>query len=188
MGSQRWGRSMGRVLRQRALAATLCALSLSPKVTGAEVPAEYGVKAAFLLNFTRFVTWPPESFPEPKAPLAICVLGRDPFGHVLDEVVQGEVADGHAVVIRRISETPAAQSCQVLFVDPEIRDLPRIIAAVPSTVLTVGEGSQFLQDGGMIAFVLENRRVRFDINQAKSDGAGLKLSSRLLSVARSVVK
>jgi hypothetical protein len=107
---------------------------------------------------------------------------------VLDDVVQGEAASGHALVIRRIAEPPAAQACQIVFVDSETKDARKVLTAIPSTVLTVGEGSQFVHDGGMIGFVVENRRVRFDINQARSDEAGLKISSRLLNVARMVVK
>jgi hypothetical protein len=171
-----------------ALAALVCAFAPDRSAIAADAPAEYGVKAAFLLNFTRFVTWPPESFSDSKAPLAICVLGRDPFGTVLDEVVQGVMANGHGLVIRRISEPPAAQACQIVFIDPEIKDSRRVLTAIPLTVLTVGEGSQFVHQGGMIGFVVENRRVRFDINYARSEEAGLKISSRLLSVARTVVR
>jgi hypothetical protein len=154
----------------------------------AEPTLEYQVKAAFLLNFTKFVEWSPDAFANAQAPLEICILGRDPFGHVLDDVVQGEVANGRRIQIRRITVPPPAQTCQVLFVDSALKDIRRILGALAPTVLTVSEGEPFIAGGGMIAFVVDNRRVRFDINQTAADNGALKLSSKLLSVARSVSK
>jgi hypothetical protein len=118
----------------------------------------------------------------------ICILGKDPFGRILDDLVQGESANGRKLVVRRIAEPPAPQTCQVLFVDPDSKDVKRVLAGVGRGVLTVSEGGRFLHDGGMIALVLDNRRVRFDINQAAAESKGLKLSSKLLSVARSVTQ
>ncbi|HWF10206.1 MAG TPA: YfiR family protein [Bryobacteraceae bacterium] len=161
-----------------------CLLCL-PRVHAAEPPIEYQVKAAFLLNFTRFVDWPPTE--NGDATVSICVLGDDPFGETLDQVVAGESRQGHKLAVRRIRR-PVPPSCQVLYVSRTERDLPALFASLPSGVLTVGEGESFLRDGGMIAFVIENRRVRFDVNQATAMKAGLRISSRLLNVARSVQK
>jgi len=154
----------------------------------AEPTLEYEVKAAFLLNFTKFTEWPPNAFSDPQTPLEICVLGKDPFGHALDDVVQGEVTNGRRLTVRRLSAPPVPQTCRVLFVDPDVKGLPKMLDGLGSGVLTVGEGRHFLQDGGAIAFIVENRRVRFDINQTAAEKSGLKLSSKLLSVAREVVK
>ena len=76
----------------------------------------------------------------------------------------------------------------MVFVDPELKDVAKILAGLPPGVLTVGEGDRFAREGGMIALVVDNRRVRFDINPAAAQNGGLKLSSRLLNVARSIVK
>jgi hypothetical protein len=147
-------------------------------------PSEYQVKAAFLLNFTKFVEWPPTAFAEPDAPFTICILGDDPFGSVLDQIVEGEKVNDRKLVVQRIHGR-ATIGCQVLFVSNSER-VPSILTTVGRGVLTVGDGEDFVREGGMIGFVLERRRVRFDINQSAAANASLKLSSKLLSVARTV--
>ncbi len=147
----------------------------------AEQPLEYDVKAAFLLNFTKFIEWPTSAFSSADAPFAICIFGHDPYGRAIDDLILGEHVGRHSIVVRRIAQPPAPRTCQIIFLEA-----PSKIPSGLGPVLTVGEGPQFLRDGGMIAFVLENRRVRFEINEAAAAAAGLKLSSKLLSVAKSV--
>jgi|SRR5579862_2458861 hypothetical protein len=154
----------------------------------AEEPLEYQVKAAFLLNFTKFIEWPPKAFGSPAAPVSICVLGDDSFGSTLDQIVAGELVNGRAVAAQKLKRTPPPQSCQIVFVGKSEKDVGKILPGLGPGVLTVGEKEGFLHEGGMIAFVVENRRVRFDVNQTAAENAGLKLSSKLLSVARSVEK
>lgn len=151
-------------------------------------PLEYEVKAAFLLNFTKFIDWPPSAFADSNSPLAICVLGKDPFGSSLDQMLQGETVDNRQLIVRRLSEIPSPHQCQVVFFGSGDRDTPKTLSDLGRGVLTVGDGKKFLQDGGMIAFVIESRRVRFDIDQAAAERAGLTLSSKLLGVARVVQK
>lgn len=146
------------------------------------------MKAAFLLNFTKFIDWPPTAFSDANSPLAICVLGKDPFGRGLDEIVQGETVNNRRLVVRRLSQPAPAQQCQVVFFGGDDRDRSKTLADLGRGVLTVGDGEKFFNDGGMIAFLIENRRVRFDIDQAAAERAGLKLSSKLLNVARVVEK
>jgi hypothetical protein len=153
----------------------------------ADEPLEYQVKAAFLLNFTKFIEWPPAAFGAADSPIAICVLGDDPFGNALDQVVAGEVVNGRKVVVQRIKKALPPQSCQVLFFSRTENPLNTLPGVGPG-VLTIGEGEHFTHEGGMIAFVLENRRVRFGINETAAEAAGLKLSSKLLNVARFVKK
>ena len=172
----------------RAALAFALALTLQFSLTRRMSRLEYQVKAAFLLNFTKFVEWPPSAFDAADSPIAICVLGDDPFGNALDQIVAGEVVNGRKVVVRRIKRTPAPKSCQVLFVSRPEKEVLSILSGLGPGVLTVGEGESFVRDGGMIAFVVENRRVRFGINQTAAETAGLKLSSKLLNVARSVEK
>jgi YfiR/HmsC-like len=164
------------------LLAWLCIATSTP-VRAAE---EYQVKAAFLLNFTKFVRWPETAFGDPHAPLAICILGEDPFGNSLNEIVKGETVDGHELEIHRIRRAGESKGCQVLFVSKSEREAARILAEAGPGVLTVGEGDTFLRDGGIIAFVIEDRRVRFDIDQRAAAKAMLAISSRLMMVARSV--
>lgn len=147
---------------------------------------EYQVKAAFLLNFAKFVEWPPDSFTSDDAPIAICVLGEDPFGGELERVVEGEKVDAHKLVVRKVHRPLPAKTCQVVFVPKSEKDFAP--AEFERGVLTVGESDDFLRRGGMIAFVIDDRKVRFDISTGAADKAGVKLSSKLLRVARTVEK
>jgi hypothetical protein len=167
----------------------LGALLWGPCAFAADDSLEYQVKAAFLLNFIKFIDWPESAFADQGSPVAICILGYDPFGHALDQVVEGETVNGRKVALQRIKRLPPSKSCQVLFIGKSEKDtLKTILPELEPGVLTVGEGESFMRAGGMIAFVIENRRVRFDVNQAVAETAALKLSSKLLSVARSVKK
>jgi hypothetical protein len=165
-----------------ALSLLLCAVPLLP---AQEESLEYRVKAAFLLNFTKFVEWPAPDPPTSSAPFALCIAGEDPFGPALGEIVEGETVNGRKIVIRHI-RGDASASCSLLYVSKEEKNVPGILASAGYGVLTVGEGDAFLDEGGMIGFVLENKRVRFNIDLAAAQREGLKLSSRLLSVARLV--
>ncbi len=149
-------------------------------------PLESQVKAAFLLNFAKFVEWPRAAFATPDTPISICVLGDDPMAHALGQMVAGETVAGRKLAVEKLKQTEPAKSCQVVFTSRTQKDVPGILANYKTGVLTIGEGEPFLRDGGMITFVVENRRVRFDINQGAAENAGLKLSSKLLNVARTV--
>jgi len=190
-GFHRWKQRHRRLRRYPVLAPCLVfllGLVLPPPSPAADESLEYQVKAAFLLNFTKFVEWPAAAFEAADSPIAICILGEDPFGTALDQIVAGEVVSGRKLTIQRLKRAPAPKSCQVLFIGRADKDVPKIPPGLGPGVLTVGDGESFIRDGGMIAFVLENRRVRFSINQSAAENAGLRLSSKLLSVARSVEK
>ncbi len=163
----------------------LCLLALTPSMRAVEAspPSEFQIKAAFLLNFTKFIEWPANE--SAGSAFSICVLGEDPFGPVLDQLVEGETVGGRKVAVRRI-RAETAGSCEILYVSKQEQNIQAVLAGAGAGVLTVGEGDGFLDDGGMIAFILENRRVRFNIDRGAAQKAGLKLSSRLLAVARSV--
>jgi hypothetical protein len=183
----------GRLRRGLALATAIvllaCVSITSYPARAAEAePLEYQVKAAFLLNFTKFVQWPASAFADENSPVAICILGEDPFGNTLNEMVKGEALNGRQLVVQRIRHAPEPKSCQVLFVAKSEKDVARTLADLGTGILTVGEGEKFLQDGGIIAFVIQDRRVRFDIDQATAAKARITLSSRLMNVARSVEK
>jgi hypothetical protein len=155
---------------------------------GPEDQPEYYVKAAFLLNFTRFVGWPAAAYSDTAAPFTICVLGPDPFGDTLDQLVEGESASGRKLEVKRLQQRPAAKTCQLVFVGRSEKEAADMINGLGPGVLTVGESDWFLRAGGMIAFVVVGRQVRFDINPRAASKASLTLSSRLLGVARSVQK
>ena len=173
-----------------ALASIAMALLVCPpsSVEAADGLLEYQVKAVFLLNFTKFIEWPPAAFELPDSPIAICILGEDPFGSVIDQVVGGEEVNGRKVVVHRMKRPPEPKACQVLFWGKAERDASKTIGGLGAGVLTVGEGDSFIRDGGIISLVIENRRVQFDVNQKAAESSGLKLSSKLLSAARAVAK
>jgi hypothetical protein len=160
----------------------------APASLAAEESLEYQVKGAFLLNFAKFAEWPSSAFADSDSPISICILGDDPFGNMLDQFIAGEHVNGRKLVLQRLRRVPPPTACQVLFISNSQKDIARILAALGPGVLTVGEGPSFNRDGGVIAFVIENRRVRFDINQKAAEAASLKLSSKLMSVAKSVEK
>ena len=179
---------MARPAKRRGCLASTAIFLLCISTYAADPNLEYQVKAAFLLNFTKFIEWPPTAFENSGSPFTICILGEDPFGRALDDVVTGEAVGGRRLVVRRIDRNPAPGACQVVFIGADVRDISKILDSLTPGVLTVGEGSNFAREGGIIGFVIENRRVRFDINSSAADRAGLKFSSRLLNVARSVLR
>ena len=114
--------------------------------------------------------------------------GIELYRDALDQIAAGEIVNGRKVVTQRIKHASPPKTCAVLFVSRSEKDVSKLLPGLGPGVLTVGEGETFIRNAGMVAFVLENRRVRFDINQTAAENAGLKLSSKLLSVARSVEK
>jgi hypothetical protein len=172
----------------RGVHIVVCFLALAMTAAAQSRAPEYQVKAAFLYNFAKFVEWPSPSFPGPSTPFRICVLGRNPFGDALTNIVQGKSISGHAILSLQVQSPAEARSCHVLFLshsDPET--LRQSLDRLPDLpVLTVGESADFLPLGGMINFVLEQDRVRFEINLAAAERHHLKLSSKLLAVARVV--
>jgi hypothetical protein len=142
------------------------------------------VKAAYLLNFTRYVEWPMRSLPA-DATLQLCILGEDPFGEVLDQAIQGQRSQGRPVAVRRVSSDERAFACHLVFVTDESWNRRRtLIANLTSRgILTVGNSDQFGRVGGIIGFVISNETVRFVINLKAMERSGLKISSRMLSLA-----
>jgi hypothetical protein len=162
-------------------------LLLTLSSTAAEAPTESQIQAAFLLNFTKFIEWPAGSLGPSYSPFNICVMGSNPFGTTLDQVVAGEVVYGRKVAVQKIDRAPEAGFCQIVFTGTQDSDA-KLLARLGPGVLTVGVGQGFIRNGGMIGFVLENRRVSFEINRQAADSAGLVISSRLLAVAKAVTK
>jgi hypothetical protein len=170
-------------------AATAVALALAgPSLSSAHAQTanatEFELKAAYLYNFARFVDWPSATGGE----FEICVLGADPFGPALDKVVSGLSVRGRRVATRRVGNPVETAGCQVLFIAAsEDRQLLMILESLGArAVLTVSDMPQFARRGGMIQFVTDANRVRFDVNLAPARDAGLMMKSDLLRVARTV--
>jgi len=153
-----------------------------------DAPSGYQVKAAYLFNFLKFVEWPDESFADPLAPIVIGVAGEDPFGSALPQVVIGKTIQGRDLVIRKYHAGEDMRGAHILFISSsERKRLPQVLSSLHgSSVLTVADMEGFLESGGMIQFLNENDRVRFAINVDATSRAKLKMSSKLLSLARVV--
>jgi len=146
---------------------------------------EYGLKAAFLLNFARYVEWPPAAFSGADGPLRIGVAGRDPFDGELDRALAGKSAAGRPLTSRAFSDPSEAHGFHMVFVSrDQAAQLPALLAAAgTSPVLFVGESDGFCRAGGDIELYLEDEHIRFRINPAHSARAGLAISSKLLHLA-----
>ena len=169
--------------------ATVWAIIGAPALSSQQPkPTEYEVKAAYLYNFSRFVEWPADV--ARKGSFTICVLGENPFGRALDTTIAAESATGKTVIARQIPAPPEAGDCRVLFISSsEKGQLKQILASLGnSSVLTVSDLPQFTDRGGMVQFVLDGDRVRFEVNLATAQRARLTLSSELLKVAVNVSK
>ena len=163
---RRWQRFGTRLSLSFILALFLCLASVA-----AEAPLESQIQAAFLLNFTKFIEWPDGSLGAPYSTFNICILGNNPFGGALDQVIAGEVVYSRKVVVQKIDHDPQAGFCKIVFTAAEDYD-PNLFAKLGRGVLTVGIGQRFVRNGGMIGFVIENRRVRFEINHPAAESAG----------------
>jgi hypothetical protein len=154
----------------------------------AEGVGEYQVKAAFLYNFAKFVEWPDAPSTNGRDPILLCVAGHDPFGKILEQSILGKTANGHPFLIKLFKKDEDASGCHILFTDSSdetyIRSLFDRLRG--SSVLTVGETEGFLRLGGIVNFTLEENKVRFEINVDAAERARLKISSKLLSVAKVV--
>ena len=149
---------------------------------------EYEVKAAILYNLTRFVEWPSSAYADAQAPIILCLAGHDPFGPYLASLTSKETVNGRPVQIRHIRGNTDLNGCHILYISSsERKNVISILAALKgSSVLTVGEMAQFATRGGMVQFELEEKQVHFDINLDASVQAQLKISARLLVLAKIV--
>jgi uncharacterized protein DUF4154 len=167
-------------------------VGLTGAVSGPTVAAslEYRVKAAFLYNFAKFIEWPPPTFAAPDTPYSLCVLGQDPFGEDLDVAAGENTVQGRRIVVKRLSDMKGITGCHILFVsNSEKRKLAAILEALgDAPVLTVGEDGEFTRMGGCLRFFLVENRVRFEINLPATERARLKVSAKLLALARVVGK
>ncbi len=181
-------RRRGRLSRFAAVATAWALLGAQNPRTQASTPTEYEVKAAYLYNFGRFVQWPANATAAGGDSFTICLLGEDPFGPALHATIAGETIGGRSVVAKRISGPQQGVNCRILFISSsEDHQLSDILAALDkASVLTVSDMPQFVRRGGMVQFILDGNRVRFEVNLTPAERAGLTLSSQLLKLAISV--
>jgi len=153
--------------------------------------SEYLIKAGFIYNFAKFVEWPSAAFAQPDSPIVIGVLGTDPFGSVLDRLVQDKKIGQRGFVVRRykwgkdLKDLKDLRDCKILFVSASEKahadEIIQLVKWLP--ILTVGETPGFAERGGVIRFTVEDNRVRFEVNVDAAQQADLNISSRLLTLA-----
>ena len=174
-------------LRLRFLIAAVVCLRATILLAQPAAPIEANVKAVFLFNFTKYVTWPAFGIGE-RSPsdVRICVTANDEFFSLLKAAVEGEAVDGKPLVPVALEGLDDARTCQILYIgDSKTPDAKAWLSVVRGAqVLTVGDGE--LNDETVIAFVRDDNRIRFDINRAAAARRGLNVSSKLLRLARQV--
>lgn len=152
----------------------------------AQTLSESQVKAAYLFDFTRFISWPDSAFASPTSAFAICIAGDTPITALLSQATSGKAVSGRPISVRRIKRNEADRSCHVVFISvDEQRDSAAILRALQGAhTLTVAEFDGFSASGGMINFFLQDSKVKFELNLAAATTAGLDVSSKLIVVSR----
>ncbi len=177
--------------RGRAWGAVLLCLLLPTLALGQESAAERPSKvmAAFLRNFAHYVTWPDTAFSAARAPWHVCVLGRDPFGDVLDKTLQGRTEQGRPFEVLRAESLDELPACQIVYVSYEAQDRRRaaLAALKRQPVLTVGDAPDFLMEGGIIQFNVGDR-VSMSINLDQARSASLVIQTKMLEVSYRVLE
>src|ERR1700677_3740896 len=150
---------------------------------------EYRVKAAFIFHFAQLVDWPQETQTGEANSLFLCTIGEDPFQGALESTVAGKAVGNKIIRVRHLGSAEDMQACQILFFGrAQSKHIPTLLANLHNApVLTVGESAGFLGAGGMICFVLDQNNVRFGINLDAAEAAKLKIGSRLLLLAQTVI-
>jgi hypothetical protein len=146
---------------------------------------EYQLKAAVVYNFAKFVEWPPQSFASASDPIAVCIIGENPFGGWLGETLGGRAVGGRSFVIRHVSEPHEVTRCQILFVSSsEKKRFHAILAEIRADgVLTVGDTPGFAALGGVVNLRLDGETVRMEVNIESAKQKKLQISAKLLSLA-----
>ncbi len=178
-------RSLLRAARAVPVAMALAAAAAAPALDAQPVTAS-ALKAAFLLNFTQFVEWTADVV-QPNAPVVVCVVGDNAVAEALESTARGRAVTGHEISVRRLHSDGAIRSCQVLFVGTVEPRFSEVITGLKgATVFTVSDRERFANEGGMVELFLENGRMRFAVNVDALQRAHVRLSSRVLGLARIV--
>ncbi|HET6144068.1 MAG TPA: YfiR family protein [Candidatus Acidoferrales bacterium] len=170
------------------VAISLCLLNQAD--CGAQSATEYQVKAAYLFNFLKFVEWPDAPPREVQTKWVIGVIGTSPVGDELLKLAESKNVLGRELEVKTFKPTENLRGCNILFVsDSEKKRLPAILASLRgSSVMTVADMDHFIDVGGMVQFVVENERIRISIDVGATGRARLKISSKLLALARAVTE
>lgn len=166
------------------LALALCS-GVNASGGGEAAPSEPQMKAAFLLNFPKYVEWPEDSLPEPGSPIIVAIFGDETVAEEFAALSNGKSIDGHPIKLIRNPTTEQCLECQILFIGAdEARKTSEIIKLLKcASVLTVGESEQFMEQGGMINLARRERRIVLEVNLEATRQTELKISSKLMALA-----
>jgi hypothetical protein len=188
------GRKDGAALRLVILISAFIVMVLAPHASGeasevTQPPTEAEIKAAFILNFAKFTDWPAQTFADENTPLTVGFVGADDAFAAFQAISSGKHVNGRKVTALHLGSAQNAPQCQILFLRWAKTDTPHTglgIANDPGA-LSIGESEDFLKRGGMIRLFVEDNRIKFDVNVGAASRAKIRLSSKLLALARSVV-
>lgn len=187
-GHDRGPRARVRPVRGTHWLALVLALAMARPQPALADPTEQEVKAALVLNIAHFVQWPATAFGTPSAPLVVTILGRDELSDVLEPLLRGKSVDGHPFELRRVRNVEDVRNCHMLYVaGSEKRRVDAILKALRgSSILTVSDLEHFAERGGHINLLLVDQRVHIIVNLTSAEDFHLKISAKLLSLARIV--
>ena len=154
-------------------------------------PKEYEIKAAFLFRIAQFMEWPTNRFRSISEPISLSVLGKDPFGEALENVLANQKIGERSIVIQRQADAVALTNlhCHILFISASAVETEKIVANFrTSATVTVGEGEDFTRKGGHVRLYLHENRLRFEINIAAFERSGLKLHSQVMKLAARITR
>jgi hypothetical protein len=180
----------GLVCRLNPLAGIVVAMILSSACANGQAASDYQIKAAYLYNFAKFVEWPSQNFLQATTPLRFCIFDDRYFETELNRIVSGKVINARGIEVMQVEDAEQSRMCHVLFINAaHDRQQRRLLERLKgAAILTVGEAEDFLENGGIIRFVLRDDRIQFEINRRAAATAGLRISSRLLGVAKRVIQ
>jgi hypothetical protein len=171
----------------RQLLVGLCVAIGSQHAAGEEPSREYRIKAAFLYNLTKFITWPDEKTWAANAPIAVCIYGFNPFDTYIRKLEQRS-AKGRAIVLHFPNQPDQLRECHVVFVsqyNTQKPDLQKVRAELPA-LLTVGDAHDFIANQGMVGLVAAGNNVQLEIHLTRAREAGFSVSADLLEIAHKV--
>jgi len=186
---QRCSITIGKTIAAILIAAVMLCSSAT-RSPGAAPLKEYELKAAFLYNFTKFIEWPTNRFANANAPFVVAVAGNSSSTIELEKIATERKVNGRKLIIKTVKTPEDAKDAHVLFVSAteDSRFENWLAAAHGAGVLTIGESESFFKQGGIINFVLEGEKIRFDLNIDQAEAAGLKVSAQLQKLARNINK
>ena len=172
------------------MAAAPCLLANTDQIAPpgtATINREYKIKGAFLYHFLSYIDWPNEAFKAPDSPLVIGIFGEDPFGHILDKIADSKQIEGRSIQIIRATDAQTLLGSHIVFVPGTTKseeEMALLKAVEGSYTLSVGETARFIENGGSVQFFLEGNKVRFQFNMPIVDNSSLRISSKLLDLAK----